>query len=137
MRKILLPVDGSPRSMKSAQLVKTLYKPEDCEIYVITVRDDYEALVEMEFNIAKAEREAMPIVNKAAEMLDGYNVKKEVLIAKKPAEEIVRYAQAIGAHAIIMTKSTKTAFKKVLGSVTEHVVKNAPCIVTIVPEKDF
>lgn len=137
MKKVLLPVDGTPRSMKAAELVNKLYKADECEVYVVTVREDYEAMLEKDYNMAKVNRESMPIINKAASMLEGYTVKKEVLIGKNAAEEIIHFAENIKAHAIVMTKSTKTAFKKVLGSVTSNVVKNAPCIVIIVPEKDF
>lgn len=137
MKKILLPVDGTPRSMKAAELVKKLYSADDCEVYVVTVREDYEAMLEKEYNMAKVNRESMPIINKASEILNGYTIKKEVLVGKNAADEIVRYAEDIKAYAIVMTKSTKTAFKRVLGSVTSSVVKDAPCIVMIVPEKDF
>jgi nucleotide-binding universal stress UspA family protein len=137
MKKVLLPVDGTPRSMKAAELVKKLYSADECEVYVVTVREDYEAMLEKDYNMAKVDRESMPIINKAASILEGYKIKKEVLVGKSASEEIIHYAENIKAHAIVMTKSTKTAFKRVLGSVTSSVVKNAPCIVMIVPEKDF
>jgi len=137
MKKILLPVDGSPRSMKAADLVRKLFKPEECEVYIVTVIDDEDAVIETNFSMAKVKLEAEPILEKAAGLLDGYVVVKEALAGKGTAQEIIHYASSINAHAIVMTKSTKTAFKRVLGSVTENVVKSAPCIVIIVPEKDF
>ena len=38
MKKILLPIDGSDRCMKSVDLVRTLYDPKEVEIAIVTVK---------------------------------------------------------------------------------------------------
>ena len=51
-----------------------------------------------------------------------------------PGTEIVKRAVMNSTDIIIMTKSTKKGLTRMIGSVTSYVVRNAPCIVMIVPE---
>ena len=44
------------------------------------------------------------------------------------------YAEDNDVDIIIMAKNTKKKFTALVGSVTEHVVKRAKCIVIIIPE---
>ena len=37
MKKILLPVDGSSRSLKTVEAVKQIFRPDDCQIIVVKV----------------------------------------------------------------------------------------------------
>ena len=37
MKKVLLPIDGSKRSIRTVEMVKQLCKPEECEIYIAKV----------------------------------------------------------------------------------------------------
>jgi nucleotide-binding universal stress UspA family protein len=132
MKKILLPIDGSERSMKSIELVKSLYSPEDVDISIIMVRENLETIQsEMEFEVAKSE--IKPILTLTANELLGYKVKQQAVFGRA-GEEIVNYAEKNGINIIIMTKSTRSGWLSKIGSVTTHVVKYAKCIVMIVPE---
>ncbi|MEA5084509.1 MAG: universal stress protein [Lachnospiraceae bacterium] len=42
MRKILLPIDGSERSMKAIDWVESRYSPENVDITILIVREDLE-----------------------------------------------------------------------------------------------
>ena len=57
MKKILLPIDGSDRSMKSVDLVRTLYDPKEVEIAIVTVKEDYESFIRTEFEPKKVTEE--------------------------------------------------------------------------------
>ncbi len=135
MKKILLPIDGSDRCMKSVELVRKLYDRKDVEIAIVTVKEDYESFIRTEFEPEKVTEESMPILNNVEKLLDGYKVfDKKVLVGKSVGDEILDYANYNKIHAIIMTKSSKAGHQTILGSVAAHVVKNAGCIVIITPE---
>lgn len=132
MKKILLPIDGSERSMKSIELVKNLYGPESADITLILVCESLDAMIsEPELEAARAE--AMPVLYRAAHQLKDYAVEKYVVFGKA-GEEILNYAEKKNIDMIVMTKSTRIGWLSKIGSVTAHVVKYAKCIVIIVPE---
>ena len=88
MKKILLPVDGSERCMKSVDLVRKLYDPSEVEIAIVTVKEDYESFIRTEFEPEKVTEEAMPTLNVVEKQLDGYRVfDKKVLVGKSAGEE--------------------------------------------------
>lgn len=132
MRRLLLPIDGSERSLKSIELVKSLYLPETVKVSIIMVREDLDAILEDD-QLEVAKQETMPILLKAAESLDDYSVNCEV-IPGKAGEEILNYAEEHYTDFIIMTKSTRHGWSRMIGSVSTYVVKYAKCIVVIVPE---
>lgn len=132
MKKILLPIDGSDRSRKSVDFVKGFYSPQGVDLTVVTVREDME-FIRSEEELQDARNEVTPLLAAIADKLSGYSVKTQVLFGKA-GEEILNYAEHNGTDIIIMTKSTRTGWSRIIGSVTSHVVKYANCIVVIVPE---
>lgn len=42
MKHLLLPIDGSERSIQSVELVKDLFLPEQVDVTLITVSENYE-----------------------------------------------------------------------------------------------
>ncbi|MGV8906873.1 MAG: universal stress protein [Acetobacterium sp.] len=132
MKKILLPIDGSERSMKSIDLIKELYAPGSVKISLITVREDLDTIISEQL-LEEAKEATMPDLVKAGNLLQGYEIKKKVVFGN-PGEEILNYAEEMKIDIIVMTKSTRTGWLSKIGSVTTHVVKYAKCIVVIVPE---
>jgi len=56
-----------------------------------------------------------------------------LLEAGSPAESAISVAERVGASAIVVGTSGKTVLDRVLiGSVSEHIVRNAPCTVIVV-----
>jgi len=131
MKQILLPIDGSKRSIKSIDLVKTLYKPDQINISIILVREDDGIRSKSDYNQIK--EESMPFLDEVDGKLEGFNVKKYVR-AGDAGEEILKFAESDDTDIIIMTKSTRKGWTQMIGSVTTHVVKYAKCIVMIIPE---
>ena len=74
------------------------------------------------------------VLDPIKEMLSGYVVKEDVRLGKA-AEEILAYSSENHIDVIVMTKSTRKGWARMIGSVTTHVVKYAECLVLIVPEK--
>lgn len=131
MKQILLPIDGSKRSIKSIDLVKSLYSPEQVDISIIFVLEDDGIRSKSDYEQMK--EDMMPFLNEVAAKLEGYNVKKYVR-AGSPGEEILKFSESDETDIIIMTKSTRKGWTQMIGSVTKYVVKYAKCIVMIIPE---
>lgn len=133
MKKILLPVDGSERSRQTVELVKSLYGFDTVEITVVIVREDLEAM-RSTYDLNTAKEEVKPFLDEILTQLEGYSVTERVLFGRA-GEEILNYAHENDIDIIIMTKSTRSGWSRMIGSVAMHVVKYAKCIVMIVPEK--
>jgi nucleotide-binding universal stress UspA family protein len=132
IKRLLLPIDGSERSLKSIELVKSLYQPNMVKIDLIMVSENMDEILSEE-KFAAAEAENMPILLDAAKELEGFEVNCELLTGKA-GEEILNFAEEHYTDIIIMTKSTRHGFLQMIGSVSTYVVKYAKCIVVIVPE---
>lgn len=70
---------------------------------------------------------------KAAERMQGYSISTYFTFGYA-GDEILKKAKEDKTNVIIMTKSTKSALIRMIGSTTSHVVKGAKCVVMIVPE---
>lgn len=132
MKKILVPLDGSERSIHSIELVKELYHPDDIELTLMYVKEDAQLFID-ERSFADAEKEMQGVVCPAVEKLEGYKIRCEIGFVD-PGKEIVKCATVNNIDIIVMTKSTKKGLTRMIGSVTSYVVKHTPCIVMIVPE---
>ena len=132
MKKILIPLDGTERSMHSIDLVKNLYKKDEIEITLLYIKEDVKNMI-MEDDLVAAEKDMQKMVAPAVKELAGYKLSCEFGLID-PGTEIVKRAVMNSTDIIIMTKSTKKGLTRMIGSVTSYVVRNAPCIVMIVPE---
>ena len=132
MKKILIPLDGTERSMHSIDLVKNLYKKDEIEITLLYIKEDVKNMI-MEEDLIEAEKDMQKMVAPAVKELAGYKLSCEFGLID-PGTEIVKRAVMNSTDIIIMTKSTKKGLTRMIGSVTSYVVRNAPCIVMIVPE---
>lgn len=132
MKKILIPLDGTERSMHSIDLVKNLYKKDEVEITLLYIKEDVKNMI-MEDDLIAAEKDMQKMVAPAVKELAGYKLSCEFGLID-PGTEIVKRAVMNSTDIIIMTKSTKKGLTRMIGSVTSYVVRNAPCIVMIVPE---
>lgn len=132
MKKLLIPLDGTERSMHSINLVKNLYKPEDVSITLLYVKEDAKLFIE-EMDYSEAEKEMQEKVAEAVDQLESYDVTTRVGFVE-PGREILRIAKTENSDIIVMTKSTKKGLTRMIGSVTNYVVKHSHCIVMIVPE---
>lgn len=134
MRNILIPIDGTERSMKAVDLVKSLYPPDKVNIVLLMVREDIEAMFS-EKELEKAKAELKSTLDVVSSQLPGFYVRKEVVVGRA-GDEILDCAEQNKTDIIVMTKSTKSGWSQMIGSVAAHVVKYAKCIVMIVPEND-
>ena len=131
-KKILIPLDGTERSMHSIDLVKNLYRQDEVEIILLYVKEDVDNVV-MRYDLAAAEKDMQRLTAPAVKELEGFEITCEFGLIDA-GSEIIKRAKMNKIALIVMTKSTKKGLTRMIGSVTSYVVKNAPCIVMIVPE---
>lgn len=135
-RKVLIPIDGTERSMHSLDFVKEIFPKDSVEILLMHVKELVlinEMIVADEIKFAQELGEE--ILEAAKEKMKDYNTETYFTFGY-PGDEIIKKANEENIGVIVMTKSTKRGLTRMIGSVTINVVKRAKCIVMIVPN-DF
>lgn len=122
MKKLLLPIDGSPRSLRAIQVVKQSYSPEETEVTLLTVLPD-QMHIDGQFTRDRMARKAEQELATFAQLLLGWTV-KTALLWGSPGPEIVHFAREGKFDVLVMTRSTRGPFQK-LGSVATYLVRNA------------
>ncbi len=133
MKRILVPLDGSPRSLLALEQVKHMFSPKAFEIILLmvqenagygkTVADTYPERREMESKL-----------NMYAGELEHYHVTVKTAFGKAGAK-IIEAAKELAADMIVMTKSTKQGGSNVIGMTAAYVLRHASCNVLIVREE--
>ena len=121
MKKVLVPVDGSNRSIRSIEMVKQVCSPED-EITLAKVIPAQLYLRADEDNDATS-NETRTELEKIAALLPGYQVKICILHGS-PAIELVEFARNSKTDLIIMTRSSRGPLRR-MGSVASKLVHDA------------
>ena len=135
-RKVLIPIDGTERSMHSLEFVKEIFPADSVEIIIMNVKELVlinEMIVADEIKFSQELGEE--ILEAAKEKMKDYKTETYFTFGY-PGDEIVKKANEENIGIIVMTKSTKRGLTRMIGSVTTNVVKRAKCIVMIVPN-DF
>lgn len=147
MLKVLIPVDGSPSSKNAVAKALTSNVLKDAEVYIISVikpaqaaaapsRNPYLAS-EMVTELGKANRQYAENVLEETKATIGSSVtvKDAVIREGNAAEEILKYAEQIGATLIVMGNRGLSTFNKImLGSVSQKILTHSCCSVLIVKE---
>lgn len=133
-RKILVPIDGTERSMHSLKFVKEIFPKDSVDITIMTAKEIVVTTgIEVADKMDVAKKDGMRILEAAKNIMEGYSVKTYFTLGYA-ADEILNKAKEDGIEIIVMTKSTKKGLTRMIGSVTTAVVKHAKSIVMIVPE---
>lgn len=133
-RKILVPIDGTERSMHSLTFVKEIFPKDSVDITIMTAKEIVVTTgIEVADKMDVAKKDGMRILEAAKNIMEGYSVKTYFTLGYA-ADEILNKAKEDGIEIIVMTKSTKKGLTRMIGSVTTAVVKRAKSIVMIVPE---
>lgn len=135
-RKVLIPIDGTERSMHSLDFVKEIFPKDSVEIIIMNVKELVlinEMIVADEIKFAQ--ELGKEILDAAKEKMKDYKTETYFTFGY-PGDEIIKKANEENIGVIVMTKSTKRGLNRIIGSVTTNVVKRAKCIVMIVPN-DF
>ena len=141
MKKLLLPIDGSPRSLRAIQVVKQSYSPDETEVTILLVvpearpSDENDEVTPMPdhdeiVTDPQTAEEARLLVESFAKMLPAFKTETALRFGK-PGPEIVNFAKDGTFDSILMTRSSRGSTQK-LGSVSTYVVHNASFITTTV-----
>ena len=146
--KILVPTDFSEESNKALHYAIALARPNGSEILLVHVVELPIYPVNLGISpvvVPPLDREIRDRMQDALARLVAEQVPKD-LVARaalrdgRPSQEIVAAARAEDADLIVIATHGHTGLKKVLlGSTTERVVREAPCPVLVVRqrERDF
>ncbi len=133
MKKILLPVDGSPRSLLAIDEVMKSFAPSVFEVILLKVEEQSRRSVSDEQSKEIHEKLSAEL-DGYAEKLERYEVEKRTAIGKA-GPVIVDTALEVEADLILMMKSSKPNLKNAIGMTASYVFRHAPCNVMIVQEK--
>ena len=133
MKKILIPIEETERSLKALQYVKKHFTPEDAELVIMMVDERLGYSIKSELESA-AIRELDEKLGLIETTLEGFKVSK-VSAVGKPGVRITRAVRELGCDLIVMTKSSKEDMLNSIGTTAEYVINNAPCDVLIVSEQ--
>lgn len=134
MKHLLIPIDGSEKSIQAVTAIKQIFPPSHADITLLTIREDIDSNSTLILN--QMTKDTMPMLDKVAAMIPEYNVKKAVDFGIA-GSTILRYAKQHNIDIIIITKRTHSALSIFLGSVAVHLVKYAHCPVIVLPEDHF
>jgi nucleotide-binding universal stress UspA family protein len=136
--KILLATDGSREAGLAAATAADLANATDSELHVVHVGEFLPTiLAQTEVEPAQLEREARELLDEQVRKVEeaGGTVKEAHLRLGRADEEIVDLAQSLGVGLIVMGSRGRGRIRRALmGSVSDSVVRHAPCPVTIVRE---
>ncbi|MBP1744499.1 MAG: hypothetical protein H6Q58_1477 [Firmicutes bacterium] len=142
--KILVPLDGSERSMHSLDWLKKYFSRDQAEITLLNVIEVTTlSMLDEYYMPGAAPEEGLPygtfskrsslIIEEAEKLLDGYDVAK-LSTSGLSADVILSTAREGGFDMIVMTKSSVKGLTRLIGSVTSKVVRDAEVAVVVIPE---
>lgn len=134
--KILVPTDGSERSMKAVRRALELAEKEGAEVTLLAVAYEFRGeLEEMPVDLGQSlEAVAQAALDKAKAVFDqkGMPASTARESGLVPANVILKFAEKGKFDHILMGCTGKTGVAKYLiGSTASKVVANAPCSVTV------
>jgi len=134
INRVVIPVDTSDVSKIAAEQGAYFAKLLNVEVSIISVNDSRQYMLSkiLEEKIQREKQSAIDEVKKITEEQGVMTTTK--LAAGAPAVEIVKYVN--DDDLIVMASQGKKGFNKFfLGSVSEEVLKTAPCAVMVIKEK--
>jgi len=134
INRVVIPVDTSDVSKVAVEQGAFFAKLLNVEVSIISVNDSRQYMLSkiLEEKIEKEKQSAIDEVKKITEEQGVMTTTK--LAAGVPAVEIVKYVN--DDDLIVMASQGKKGFNKFfLGSVSEEVLKTAPCAVMVIKEK--
>ncbi len=134
--KILVPLDGSEKSMDSLNWLKRYFKKENADVTLLYVAQviytSQLVLLNTQSEHDVVYNDGERLLKKASKELDGYKV-KESIIHGSIADSILQEAVDGSYDLIVMAKSSVKGFSRIFGSVTTKVVRDSEVAVIVIP----
>jgi nucleotide-binding universal stress UspA family protein len=142
--KVLVPLDGSEKSLHSLNWLKKFLTKEEAEVTLLNVIELSTYIPQMSslgdsslydfsqiYEISK--KRSIETLEEGEKHIEGYNV--EILsLEGQSGDMILETAKEGGFDLIIMTKSSVMGLSRLIGSVTSKVVRDSEVAVVVVPE---
>lgn len=132
MRRILLPIQETGRSLLALQYVKKHFSVEQAEIILVMVDEELGISAKRE-----EEQAALAVLDKKLELikhaLKGYKIVSKGYIGKA-GQHICKAAREFNADYIVMTKSAQPDMLSMIGKTANYVISNSPTNVLIISE---
>ena len=142
--KVLVPLDGSEKSLHSLNWLKKFLTKEEAEVTLLNVIELSTYIPQMSslgdsslydfsqiYEISK--KRSIESLEEGEKHIEGYNV--EILsLEGQSGDMILETAKEGGFDLIIMTKSSVMGLSRLIGSVTSKVVRDSEVAVVVVPE---
>jgi len=135
--RILVPVDGSPASLRAVRVADEIALASNARLDIITVfdlrsLDLYEEIALSVDQVAALENKVRTnVLDKAATLATTKNV--DVRLVKGPIEKTL-LKEAEGASLVVLGRTGKSAFERLLeGSVSRRLSQESPVPVMVVP----
>jgi len=142
-KAIVVPIDFSTPSLAALPWVRRLSEALDTSIHCIYVVEEHQVYSMLDMPIPVQIPTTLEIAEIATERLQKFadeklhgldNAAKTKVLIGKPAEEVVTYAEEVGAEMIVMATHGHSGIEHVLlGSTTEAVLRHAKCPVLSIP----
>ncbi len=127
IKKILIPVDGSPKDGIALQQASVIAKATGSKTILLHVQETSLLKLRPEIN-----QIGIQILEHASKMLQGISIEQK-LASGDPANVIIKTAKQVNVDLIVMNGGGLGAFKRLfLGSVTDHVLHHATSPVLII-----
>ena len=134
MKRILVPVDGSPRSLIALEQLKTTFSPKAFEVVIVMVRENTGYALSLGEE-AEIREELDKKLNSIARTIEKYSVITRSAVGRAGAR-VIEAAKEYGAEMIVMTKSTKPGAGSTIGLTASYIIRHAQCDVMIVKESE-
>lgn len=137
LKKILFPTDFSPFAERASEYAVSLAKKYGSTLYVLHVIEQFTYIIDIGIDFrteTSLEATARKLLDNTVASLKKHGIEiEEVLLSGNPFAEIVRFASRENIDMIVMATHGRTGLEHMLmGSVTEKVVRRAPCPVLTV-----
>lgn len=135
MSKILVPVDGSEQSIMAAQwAAQSGGSVTLLNVHVLDSATTISMANQTAEEIRSIEdKHAAPLFERARAEMGGVVPEDEIVVIGDAGEEIVGMVKSAGFDQVIMGSRGRSQLRELLlGSVSEYVLRHAPCPVTIV-----
>ena len=134
MRKIILPLEDTARSLFALQYVKNNFSPEEAELYLVMVDEQHDSGT---LHASELEEKYLALLDQKLDLIKAsigsFAVTGNAFLGKA-GPRIVKTAKDNSADLIVMTKSSQEDMRSMLGKTAEYVLANAPCDVLVVSE---